>query len=48
MESSDDEDDDEFFTPPQSPILDFLDDSDPKILHDNYIFGLVLNFIHCF
>lgn len=45
MNNSDDEDfsDEEFYTPPQSPVLEFFDDSSPKILFDNFIFGYVHN-----
>ncbi|XP_055304367.1 ankyrin repeat and LEM domain-containing protein 2 homolog isoform X3 [Sitodiplosis mosellana] len=42
LEHSEDEidsSDEEFFTPPQSPVLEFFDNSDPKILYDNFIFG---------
>lgn len=45
VESSEDEDsdfgDELYYTPPQSPILEFFDDSDPKIIYDNFIYGLV-------
>lgn len=33
--------DGEFFTPPESPVLEFFDDSDHKIHYDNFIFGYV-------
>lgn len=47
MNNSDDEDfsDEEFYTPPQSPVLEFFDDSSPKILFDNFIFGYVHNML---
>lgn len=41
VENSEDEysSDEEFYTPPQSPILEFFDDSDSNILYDNFIYG---------
>lgn len=48
LDNSDDEfygsDSDEFFTPPQSPLQEMLDDSDIKFEYDNFIYGYVVSF----